>query len=371
VTGQRTARLTATGHPAVTGGHGKTLELTAGSAITERASCIVGVATNPLPGALPTLRGRVRLELTTGERTAVVEGDANPSFASPDRLVVRRSAVLDPDTFLVNATAAAGDLDRDLVAELSDPGTRLEVTATELTTPDPVVLVLTGSPVPPSSPIATLAAQVDLVVDLTGAGTPRPAIDLPARRVHGVPETTEAVRTTVVLAADPAAAAPAVPPGARVVLWPPTPGADLLLAAGLPPTPAVLAGSLPRAAATATALAATTLVLDSVDGAGIAPLRDRLPEHLLVLPDPAVGWGVKAYAVAPGQPLDDSELAGLARSPTLALVPPPDRPGPLAVDPAALAAALRSAGLSGRDAAAVLAALGVGRREAYRLAAER
>jgi hypothetical protein len=371
VTGPRTVRLTAAGHPAVTGRHRKTLELTAEDAITERASCILGVAAGPLPGALPTLRGRVRLVLAAGNRTATVEGEANPYFTSAERLVVRRSAVLGPDTFLANATAAAADLDRDLVARLRDPDARVEVTATELTEPDPVVLVLGGDTVPPPAPIATLAAQADLVVDLTGPGAPPPTVDLAARRVHRPPDRAEEGRTTVVLAPDLDTAARAMPRAARVVLWPPIPGADLLLAAGVPPTPALHAGSLPRTDAAVPALATTPVVLGSADGAGIAELRDRLPEHLLLLPDPAIGWGVKARAVGPRQPLTEADLAGLARSSTLALVPPSDRRAPLAVDPAVLAATLRSAGLSGRDAADVLAGLGLSRREAYRLAAER
>ena len=411
MTGGRSVRLTAAGHPAVTGRHGKTLELTAAPGITARATCVLGVTAGPLPGDLPGLRGRVRLDLAAGDATATVQGEVNPYYASTGRLVVRRSDLLDPDTFLVNASAAAADLDPALLARLRDPAIRLDVTATELGDPDPVLLVLRADPGPPP-PVVTLAAQTDTVVDLTGPGSPAPPVDLPGRRQHRVPAGLAGIRTVAVLVRDLAEPAlRAVLPGARVVVWPPAPGADLLLAAGVPAHPALHAGRLPTTAADrrdlATLVAATpapvVLTIDPVtvpaaprnspaaaaadpaaaggvpragsrrerDPVGaIAELRERLPAHTLLLPDPVVGWGVGAVRVAPGEPLDPALLRGLRHAPALALVPAPDREPPLSVDPAELAARLRAAGLSGRDAAATLTALGMPRRAAYRLATE-
>ena len=74
----------------------------------------------------------------------MVEGEASPYFASTTRLVVRRSDGLDADTFLVNASAAAADLDRALVGRLRDPAARLAVTATEVGSPPPMLLMLSG-----------------------------------------------------------------------------------------------------------------------------------------------------------------------------------------------------------------------------------
>ena len=340
-------RLTARGHPDVTARHDKTLELTAEDAITARASCILGVAAGPLPGDLPRLRGRVRLTIETGGAVAAVEGEVNPGYRSAGRLVVRRSGVRDPDTFLVNADAAAADLPPDLVRALR--GGDIEVTAAETGTPTPVVLVVTGGPAPDE--IARLAAQADLVVDLTGRGAPPPAVPLTAPRRHGLPAAAAEVRTLVVLTEDPGRAVP-VTAGRRVVLWPPQPGVDLLLSAGRPPLPLLRAGTVPATAAgrrdLARLLAATP-----------APVALDLPEDadlgsFTVLSDAAeTGWGVLAReGPGPG---------------TVVLVPPPREL--LAVDPAELARLLRASG-SGRDAAAVLTGLGVPRREAYRLAAE-
>ncbi|MFL6130985.1 MAG: DUF371 domain-containing protein [Mycobacteriales bacterium] len=433
-----TVRLVASGHPEVTGRHRKTLEITSDASITARASCIVGTAASPLPGGLVALRGPVRLELAVGDLVAVVEGEANPYYASTSRLVVRRSEVLDSDTFLVNASAAAADLDRALVHRLRDPAARLQVTATEVGSPAPVLLVLTGEvPAPP----AVLAAQVGHVVDLGG-----PAVRLGGRRHRRVPDPARlaGARTVAVLAEAPDAVSGAVRerlaaalPGARVLVWPPAgPGVDLLLAASAPASPVLLAGRLPATgrdlramAALISAAPAATLTIDAASiaptpavtagpspagvagtaagstgagGAAVAgspapategrapgtgrrparavrgtgpalvldDLRRRLPDHVLLVPDRAIGWGVGAVEVAPGEPLEPARLAGLRRAPAVAFARRRDAPTPFTVDPGGLARALRGAGVSGRSATAVLTALGLPRGEAYRLAAE-
>jgi hypothetical protein len=352
----RTVRLTAAGHPAVTGRHDKTLELTAAGSITARATCVLAVSAGPLPAELPLLRERVRLTLAAGGVSAAVEGDVNPGWHSTESLIVRRSGQLDADTYLVNATAAAADLPAELLAALRDPGATIEVTAEEVETPVPVALVLTGGPA--TDEIARLAAQADLVVDLTGRGSSAPPVPLPGPgRQHRLPDGV-AARTTVVLTADPAAALP-LARGNRVVLWPPAPGADLLLSAGLPPTPLLQAGAVPTGAAARAELArllALTPAPAALDPAG-ADLPDLAPQHTVLAPTRTLGWGVRA-APEPG-----------ASGPGVVVVVPA-RDERVGVEAAELARLLRAAGRSGRDTAAALTALGVPRRVAYRLAGD-
>jgi hypothetical protein len=370
----RTVRLTAAGHPAVTGRHDKTLELTAAGSVTARATCILAVSAGPLPGELPLLRERVRLTLAAGGVRAAVEGEVNPGWHSAGSLIVRRSGQLDADTYLVNATAAAADLPVELLAALRDPGATVEVTAEEVGTPTPVVLVLTGGPATDES--ARLAAQADLVVDLTGRGSPAPPVPLPGPRRHRLPDRVTA-RTTVVLTDEPAAALP-VTRGRRVVLWPPVPGADLLLSAGLPPTPLLWAGHVPTTAAARAELArllARTPAPAALDPAGtdLAAIAGLAPHHTLLAPTPTLGWGVQAAA----SPADAGSAGGGAGSRggraaqtagAVVVVPAGDER--VGVEPAELARLLRAAGRSGRDTAAALTELGVPRREAYRLAAD-
>jgi hypothetical protein len=280
-------------------------------------------------------------------------------------LIVRRSGQRDADTYLVNATAAAADLPAGLLAALRDPGATVEVTAEEVGMPAPVVLVLTGGPVPDE--IARLAAQADLVVDLTGRGSPAPPVPLPGPRQHRLPDRVT-IRTTVVLTDDPAAALP-VTRGNRVVLWPPTPGADLLLSAGVRPTPLLQAGRVPTIAAARAELsrllartpAPAALDLAALDLAAVA---DLAPRHTVLAPTPALGWGVHAApAAALGRP------AGAGGRPGVVVLAPV-RDERVGVEAGELARLLRAAGRSGRDTAAALTALGVPRREAYRLAAD-
>jgi hypothetical protein len=341
--------VTARGHGGITGRHGKTLELTAEVGITQRASCVVGVGAD-LPAGLRSLRGIVRLGFAAGGVEATVTGEVNPGYAAAGRLVVRRSDVLEPETFLVNASGAAGDLPRELLEVLADPGATVTVTATEVGEPDPVVVVLAAGARAPAD-VAELVAGADLVVDLTGAGAPAPSVALPARRVHAWPQRLAGVRTVVVLG-DPVVLPLDPLPRRRVLAWPPAhPGRELLLAAGLPAEPVLLAGSRPQRAPWPVVVRTT--------GAGLDALRDRT----LLVPDPAVGWGTGAVTVRPGEPLDPR---GLRHRP--AVVALPEGGTVLATDAATLARLLREGTVSGRTAAGVLTALGAPRKEAYRLA---
>jgi hypothetical protein len=167
----------------------------------------------------------------------------------------------------------------------------------------------------------------------------------------------------VVLTEDPGRAA-ALTGGVRVVLWPPAPGADLLLASGRPPVPLLWAGAVPATAAARGELArllAATPAPAALDVPAGADLSEIAPRHTVLEPDPGVGWGVKARETGTGSRTAE-------RRTRVVLVPP--RTDRIAVDPAELARLLRDAGSTGRDAAAVLAALGVPRREAYRLASD-
>ena len=387
----------------MTGRHDKTLELTAAGSITARATCILAVSAGPLPGELPLLRERVRLTLAAGDVSAVVEGEVNPGWHSAESLVVRRSGQLDPDTYLVNATAAAADLPAGLLAALRDPAATVEVTAEELGTPTPVVLVLTGGPVPDE--IARLAAQADLVVDLTGRGSPAPPVPLPGPRRTGC-RTAVTGRTTVVLTDDPSAALPvtAREPGRALAAGPrrrpaavrrPARRRRCCRPAASPPPPPPGPSSpgcspAPRPRPPSTPPAPTS-----------PPLPTWHPSTPSSRPTRRPGLGGPRCPCRPGRP----ERAASARAGPARPLSSHGRPRPTPMTDPGLRAApgrvagrragdrgsswwcrrgtsrwgwsrrelarvLRAAGRSGRDTAAVLTGLGVPRREAYRLAAD-
>ena len=100
--------------------------------------------------------------------SAAVEGEVNPGWHSADSLIVRRSEQLDADTYPGERDRRGGRPAGRAAGRPARPGAPVEVTAEEVGTPAPVVLVLTGGPV--TDEIARLAAQADLVVDLTGRG---------------------------------------------------------------------------------------------------------------------------------------------------------------------------------------------------------
>lgn len=118
-------RLVGHGSPAIRATHAKTLELTRDPEITERGTCIVAVAVDPV--AAP-LAGPVRITISAGGEHFVLEARANSAWDPTGPAVIRRSPFRLPGTLATHASAAAADLPRALVAALQDPATAVEVT---------------------------------------------------------------------------------------------------------------------------------------------------------------------------------------------------------------------------------------------------
>jgi hypothetical protein len=118
---------TASGHPRIRATHRKTLELSREREITERATCVVGVAAEIDEHALAALHGHVELTLSAGERAETVRGRLNPAFRPGDPLVVRRASAVTRDALVIGADRAACDLPRSFVEELARPSARIAV----------------------------------------------------------------------------------------------------------------------------------------------------------------------------------------------------------------------------------------------------
>jgi len=124
------AMIRARGHENVCATHGSTFEVTGDDWLTPAGDCILGVDADATPADLdPAFVEACRdadaqlvATLRAVGHEAVVRGRGHPdlTFDSDRSAVVRTSDYVDDRTVMVDADAAAADLDRDLVAALID-----------------------------------------------------------------------------------------------------------------------------------------------------------------------------------------------------------------------------------------------------------
>ena len=137
--------LHARGHEHVSAAHESTFELTTDDWLTPAGDCIVGVDADTAPADLPDAfveacqdeAAIITATLTVDgvdqrsagsraspadgvEETVTGRGDPDLTFDGERSLVFRTSGYVDERTVMVDASAAAADLDRDLVDALED-----------------------------------------------------------------------------------------------------------------------------------------------------------------------------------------------------------------------------------------------------------
>jgi hypothetical protein len=133
------AVINAQGHEHVTAEHNSTLEVTSDDYLTPAGDCILGIEADTVPAdiseefvaACQSTHAVITATLDADSHRAVVEGSGHPdlSFENERGHVIRTSDYVDDRTVMVGADAAAGDIDRDLVAALAD-GADLTLTLT-------------------------------------------------------------------------------------------------------------------------------------------------------------------------------------------------------------------------------------------------
>ncbi|MDS0257951.1 DUF371 domain-containing protein [Haloarcula sp. S1CR25-12] len=124
------AVVSARGHENVTAEHASTLEVTSDDFLTPAGDCILGVEADTVPAdfddefvaACRSADATITATLEAAGHRVVVEGSGHPelSFENDRSHVLRTSDYVDDRTVMVGADAAAGDVDRDLVAALAD-----------------------------------------------------------------------------------------------------------------------------------------------------------------------------------------------------------------------------------------------------------
>jgi hypothetical protein len=363
-------RLELTGHPALRATHAKTLEFTPDRDVTERATCVIGVAGRVAGTAAA---GPVRIRIQAGDAVATVDAVANPDWAG-GTAVVRRGTDRRPDTLATEASAGAADLPEELRARITDPGTRIEVrlsrSARRADGRAGLVLAWAAPGAPPSPRlVAELAAAEAVVAEDPEAGR----LLSGQRRLPG-PEAAAGLldgalaRVLVV--------ATAGVPGASTAAALQVPERIAVEVAGLPAEIAVtaasplrgpvhLAGPVPRARIDGVLRSAppeTTLVV-TVAAGDLPTLLDRAAQRrgtgTAAVLDPASGglvrWG----------PLDGLRAERTSGVLAVALDGVPGD-AELGEELAALLRALLADGLSARSAALALARVpGWSRRRAY------
>lgn len=131
--------ITAEGHEHVTAEHQSTLEVTSDDFLTPAGDCILGIEADTVPAdlddafvaACQSAAATITATLEADGHRAVVGGSGHPdlTFENERSHVLRTSDYVDDRTVMVGADAAAGDIDRDLVAALAD-GADLTLTLT-------------------------------------------------------------------------------------------------------------------------------------------------------------------------------------------------------------------------------------------------
>lgn len=120
----------AKGHGNVSARHKTTLEVTREDYLTPKGDCIIGIeADKAMPqlsdefrDSLRNTDARLKITISCGGESDVVTARGHPDLilTHPTDLVVRKSGFICPRTLAVNADKGACDLDRSLVARISE-----------------------------------------------------------------------------------------------------------------------------------------------------------------------------------------------------------------------------------------------------------
>ncbi|MEM0001099.1 MAG: DUF371 domain-containing protein [Desulfurococcaceae archaeon] len=128
--------IRARGHKNITATHRTTMEITKDPHLTLRGECIIGLAadkgaldlSDEFKNCLKTINSIlvIVLEVNGGVKDFVLaEGHPDLILSDRSKVIVRKSAYIEPATLGIRANKAAADLKRELVDRLRDPGSVL------------------------------------------------------------------------------------------------------------------------------------------------------------------------------------------------------------------------------------------------------
>ncbi|MGM0398643.1 MAG: DUF371 domain-containing protein [Halobacteriota archaeon] len=125
----RTERVQATGHEHVSAAHESTFELTTDDYLTPAGDCILGIEADRSPAdfsegfveACQDPDATITATITAAGHSVTITGRGDPdlTFENDRSMVGRTSTYVDDRTIMVEADAAAADIDRELVDALA------------------------------------------------------------------------------------------------------------------------------------------------------------------------------------------------------------------------------------------------------------
>ena len=128
-----TETITAHGHEHVQATHESTFEFTSDDWLTPAGDCILGIDADQVPAdfdpdfvaAAQAADAEITITIEAGGHSQTITGRGDPELTFDDdrSMVARTSTYTDDRTVMVDADAAAADIDRELVAALADGAT--------------------------------------------------------------------------------------------------------------------------------------------------------------------------------------------------------------------------------------------------------
>ena len=128
-----TETITAHGHDHVQATHESTFEFTSDDWLTPAGDCILGIEVDQVPAdfdpaivaAAQSADAEITVTIEVDGHSQTITGRGHPELTFDDdrSMVARTSTYTDDRTVMVDADAAAADIDRELVAALADGAT--------------------------------------------------------------------------------------------------------------------------------------------------------------------------------------------------------------------------------------------------------
>lgn len=128
-----TETITAHGHEHVQATHESTVEFTSDDWLTPAGDCILGIEADQVPAdfdpafvdAAQSADAEITATIEAGDHSQTIAGRGHPELTFDDdrSMVARTSTYTDDRTVMIDADAAAADIDRGLVAALADGAT--------------------------------------------------------------------------------------------------------------------------------------------------------------------------------------------------------------------------------------------------------